>query len=75
MRIDRLAAQPNVELDGIARVYDAHHDRQTFLFVRGQESQPKEDEPLAPGVPAVLGTRICVIEPVHLPAGGVSTRV
>ena len=73
MRIDRLATQPNVELDGIARVYDAHHDRKTFLFVRGQESQPKEDEPLAPGVPAALGPADLRIEPVHLPLGAYNT--
>ncbi|HVU89389.1 MAG TPA: PSD1 and planctomycete cytochrome C domain-containing protein [Pirellulales bacterium] len=68
VRIDRLAAQPNVELDGIARVYDAHHDRQTFLFVRGQESEPQKDDPLGPGVPVALGNAEFKIEPVHLPA-------
>jgi mono/diheme cytochrome c family protein len=68
VRIDRLAAQPNVEVDGVARVYDAHHDRQTFLFVRGLDTDPKKDEPLAPGVPSVLGNADFTIEPVHLPA-------
>ena len=33
MRVDRLANEPSIEADGIARVYDAHHDRKTFLFV------------------------------------------
>ncbi|HEY4309234.1 MAG TPA: DUF1553 domain-containing protein [Pirellulales bacterium] len=67
VRIDRTPSQPNIELDGIARVYDAHHDRKTFLFVRGQESQPKEDEPLAPAVPTVLGGDF-KIQPIRLAA-------
>jgi len=66
VRIDRLPAQPNIEQDGIARVYDAHQERKTFLFVRGQESQPKEDQPLAPAVPSIFGSAV-KIQPVHLP--------
>ncbi len=41
--------------------------------MRGQESQPKEDEPLAPGVPAALGPADLRIEPVHLPLGAYNT--
>jgi hypothetical protein len=68
VRVDRLASQPNIETDGIARVYDAHHDRKTFLFVRGLDTQPKEDDPLSPGVPDVLAAAGVKIESVHLPA-------
>jgi len=67
VRVDRLPGQPDINVDGIARVYDAHADRKTFLFVRGQDSQPKEDEPLAPGVPEALGGNLR-IEPVQLSA-------
>lgn len=67
VRIDRLPGEPDTNVDGIPRVYDAHADRKTFLFVRGQDSQPKEDDPLSPGVPAVLGGDLR-IEPVHLSA-------
>jgi hypothetical protein len=67
VRIDRLPGQPDVKVDGIPRVYDAHVDRKTFLFARGNESQPKEDTPLAPGLPEVFGGALR-IEPVHLSA-------
>jgi len=65
VRIDRLPGEADINVDGIPRVYDAHADRKTFLFVRGQESQPKEDAPLAPGLPEVLGGNLS-IEPIHL---------
>jgi hypothetical protein len=75
VRIDRLPGEPNVEADGIARVYDAHQDRPTYLFARGQESQPKEDEALAPGVPAALGGGKLAIEPVALPPAAYNTAL
>ncbi|MBI2823695.1 MAG: DUF1553 domain-containing protein [Planctomycetia bacterium] len=67
VRIDRLPGQPDIDKDGIPRVYDAHADRKTFLFVRGVDSQPKEDNPLSAGVPDVLAFCELKIEPVHLP--------
>lgn len=73
VRTDRAGNEANLDLDGVARVYDAHHDRKTFLFVRGQESQPKEDELLAPGVPAALGGDELRIQPIRLPAPAYNT--
>ena len=42
---DRVPGQPDTDLDGLARVYDAHADRPTYLYRRGDEKQPDEDHP------------------------------
>jgi hypothetical protein len=63
---DRLPGQPNTSEDGLVRVFDAHADRPTFLYVRGEESQPVEDRPLEPSVPGMFGSW-SDISPVSLP--------
>ena len=66
VRTDRVPGQPDIEKDGLARVYDQDVTVPTYLFVRGNEKEPVTDEPLAPGLPEVLGGRV-EIEPVALP--------
>ena len=68
VRVDCLAAQPNVELDGIAGVDHASRSADVPFRGRGQDTDPKKDDPLTPGVPDVLGNADFKIEPVHLPA-------
>jgi hypothetical protein len=58
MRIDPVGNQPDTEIDGLPRVYDGRLDTPTYLFVRGQETQPDKANPLAPAVPAVLGGQL-----------------
>jgi len=48
----------------LVRAYDAHLNRQTFTFLRGNENRPAAD-PLPPGLPLILGE--LSIEPVPLP--------
>lgn len=69
VRTDRLASQPDVTKDGLARVYDAHHGTQTFLFVRGDDKQPVKDKPLPPATPAALGGAEIKTEALPLPVG------
>ena len=64
---DRVPGQPDTDVDGLARVYDAHADRPTYLYRRGDEKQPVEDHPLDPAVPRALGA-VPEIAPVDLPA-------
>jgi mono/diheme cytochrome c family protein len=40
---------------GLVRVADLGAERPTYLFVRGDERNPKKDAPMPPGVPAALG--------------------
>lgn len=48
----------------LVRVYDAQPDAPTYLFHRGEESQPIKDRTIPPGIPAVLG-ELPPIEPRH----------
>lgn len=49
----------------LVRTYDKHLDRETFLFLLGNENRPDKDNPLTPGLPELLGE--LPIEPVPLP--------
>jgi len=66
IRTDRVPGQPNVELDGLPRAFDAKPEEPTFLFVRGNEKQPDKEHPVAATVPAVFGTPL-EVTPVPLP--------
>ncbi len=66
VRTDRVPGQPDIEKDGLARVFDQDLAAPTYLYVRGNEKEPVTDRPLEPGLPAVLGGSVH-IEPVALP--------
>jgi hypothetical protein len=48
----------------LVRVYDAHPDRKTFLFLQGDANRPSKT-PLSPGLPKLLGK--LSVQPVSLP--------
>jgi hypothetical protein len=66
IRTDRIPGQPNVDLDGLPRAYDAKLDEPTYVFLRGDDKKPDKDHPVSPTVPAILGGALS-IEPVPLP--------
>jgi hypothetical protein len=66
VRTDRLPGVPDLNADGLPRVYDGKLAEPTFLFVRGDEKHPDKKRPIAPAVPAALGGALR-IEPVKLP--------
>jgi hypothetical protein len=66
IRTDRVPGQPNIELDGLPRAFDARPEEATYLFIRGNEKQPDKERPIAAGVPAVLGTSL-EVTPIPLP--------
>jgi len=69
IRSDYVPGQMNLEKDGLARAYDADLTVKTFLFKRGEESQPDTKNPLGPGVPSVLGGGAeFQVQPVVLPS-------
>ncbi|HZU37182.1 MAG TPA: DUF1549 domain-containing protein, partial [Gemmataceae bacterium] len=67
VRMDELPGQPDMLKDGLPRVFDCNLDAPTYLFVRGNEKQPKKNHRLRPGVPALLGGLPLDIRPVSLP--------
>jgi Protein of unknown function (DUF1553)/Protein of unknown function (DUF1549) len=68
IRTDAVAGQPDTKKDGLVRVYDAHLDRPTYLYVRGDEKLPRKEDPLPPAVPDSLGGPDLRIEPIVVPA-------
>jgi hypothetical protein len=66
-RLDVVAGEGDLEKDGISRVYDAHLDRPTYLFVRGDDTKPDTSKKIEPGVPEVLAFRGIEVKPVSLP--------
>ena len=67
-RLDVVAGEPDLAKDGIPRMFDAHLDRPTHLFIRGEDTKPDTSRALEPGVPAVIAGGELRIEPVALPA-------
>ena len=68
IRTDRVAGQPDLTKDGVARVYDANAASPTFLFIRGDEKQPDQEHPLAPALPRIFTRGDLPILALPLPA-------
>jgi hypothetical protein len=66
VRIDELPGEANLEKDGLPRVFDMNLTQPTFRFIRGEESKPAKDEPIAPAFPAITGVAAAPIVPVKL---------
>jgi hypothetical protein len=69
VRTDPLPGQPNLELDGLSRIYDGDPQAPTYFYVRGNEKNPDKSKSLSPAVPRALGGSPLKIEPVALPRG------
>ncbi|MCI0624115.1 MAG: PSD1 and planctomycete cytochrome C domain-containing protein [Acidobacteria bacterium] len=67
VRIDRVLGQPDLEKDGLTRVFDKDLKAQTFRFISGNEQKPDKENSLSPGTPAVLGGSRIDIHPISLP--------
>ncbi|MFM7076546.1 MAG: DUF1549 domain-containing protein, partial [Planctomycetaceae bacterium] len=67
VRLDVVPGEPDLEADGIPRVYDGLPDAPTFLLVRGEDTRPDRSRPLLPGVAEVFATVPLEIRPVPLP--------
>ncbi|MEN9666632.1 MAG: hypothetical protein RLZZ326_2995 [Planctomycetota bacterium] len=66
-RLDVLPGEPDLERDGIPRVFDGVPDVPTFLFVRGEDTKPDTSRPILPGVAAVFDFASVDVRPVSLP--------
>lgn len=67
VRLDKVADETDFARDGIPRVFDGAVGEPTYLFVRGQESQPDKSAAIAPGVPEIVNFGDLAIRPVSLP--------
>ena len=67
VRTDRLSGQPDLMKDGIPRVYDAHAETPTYRFIRGVDTNPDTEHPLAPAIPAMFSNADLKITPETLP--------
>ena len=67
VRLDALPGQPDLEKDGLPRVYDLHLQQATYVHTKGDEKQPMLDHAVQPDVPAVLRFAPLAISPVTLP--------
>ena len=67
VRLDVVPGEPDLEKDGIPRVFDGMLDTPTWLYIRGDERNPDKSAAIAPGVPAVLAFAEPEIVPVSLP--------
>jgi hypothetical protein len=67
VRTDMVPGEIDFEKDGLPRAFDCHLDAPTYLFIRGDERQPRKDQLIAPGVPAILAFEALAIKPVALP--------
>ena len=68
VRTDQLPGEIDLEKNGLPRVFDCNLTAPTYLFVRGNEQQPRKEKPLLPGLPPLLALGELKIEPVELPA-------
>ena len=67
VRTDMVPGEADFEKDGIPRVFDCNLTAPTYLFIRGDEKQPKTNRSLTPGLPAILSLGPLDIKPVVLP--------
>ncbi len=67
IRTDMVAGQTDFERDGIPRAFDCNLDAPTYLFIRGDERNPRKSKPIAPGLPTILLRDRLDIQPTILP--------
>ncbi len=70
IRTDQLPGETNFEQNGLPRAFDFFLDAPTYLFTRGEESQPVKDAPLEAGVPKILAFKPFEVKKVTLPLEG-----
>jgi len=67
VRLDLLPGESNYDRNALPRVFDALLDAPTYLFVRGEETNPDKSQVIPPGVPEILGFKEIEIRSLALP--------
>ena len=58
VRTERVPGQPDLQKDGLPRVFDAEPEVKTFLYIRGNEKHFDKEKPIAAATPEILGRPI-----------------
>lgn len=66
-RLDVLPGEPDLNRDGLPRVYDRDPEAPTWRFIRGQENAPDKSTRIEPGVPTPFAFAPFEVRPVSLP--------
>ncbi len=67
VRTDMVPGETDFEKDGLPRAFDCNLEAPTYVFIRGDERQPRKDQAIVPGLPAILGFDKLEINAVALP--------
>ncbi|MEZ6063488.1 MAG: DUF1553 domain-containing protein [Planctomycetaceae bacterium] len=67
VRLDVVPGEPDLQRDGLPRVFDAWPDVPTHRYIRGDEKNSDTSVGIPPGVPELLAFRELDIAPVDLP--------
>ena len=67
VRLDPWPGEPDLEKNGLPRVFDLHLGRQTFRHARGDEKQEDKSRPMPPGIPRMLEFAAFQPSAVNLP--------
>lgn len=67
VRTDIAGGETDFTKNGMPRVFDCNLDAPTYLFIRGDEKNPKKNKAILPGVPELLAFDKLAIAPVTLP--------
>ena len=68
VRLDMLPGETDFARNGLPRVYESQADSPTYLFIRGQETQPDKSKVIPPGVPDIVAFDELKIQSLELPA-------
>ena len=67
VRTDRVPGQTDITKNGVSLAFDQKPDATTFVFRRGNDKYPIEDDPLDATIPAMFGEGLFEAQPVELP--------
>lgn len=67
VRLDLLPGESDYDRNALPRVFDAALDAPTYLFIRGEETNPDKSQSLPPGIPEILGFKEIEVKPQSLP--------
>jgi mono/diheme cytochrome c family protein len=67
VRTDRVPGETDLTKNGLSLAFDQRPDARTFMFRRGNDKYPIEDDPLDATIPAMFGNRTFDAAPIELP--------
>ncbi len=75
VRAEMVPGETNFAKDGLPRVFDCNLNAPTYLFIRGDDKQPRKDKPISPGIPSFLISQELRIREINLPPESHSPQI